>query len=453
MNNSQSITRTFWRYSIPAIAALMISGLYMVVDGIFIGHAMGATGLSAINMAWPLSGVMLAIGMMIGMGGGAQCSLAQGAAQWPQARGYLAQALWLLVLLGIPTGVLVVLVGPSFMALQGAENDLAQLGNDYLRVIGWSAPLVFGSIALPLLVRNLGAPRLATLAMLVGALANVALDYLFIIVWQWGLHGAALATVMGESLSVLICLGFICSRHNPLQMPLAACTFNLRKSLDILTTGFSSMLMYLYMSLVVVLHNLLFMHYGSPLQVAAYAIAGYLMAFYYMFAEGVCGGMQPLVSYFYGAREPDKVRRVLRLGLLTAVGSGVLMTAALLLLPRLFAGIFSGSDHTLLDASVLGLRLHLFAMFLDGFIILAASFFQAMGQARYATLVTVGNMLIQLPFLALMPLLLGLNGVWLALPLSNVCLSLVVIWMLRRQLQQLKTLDSPPLNPPQEQAQ
>ena len=272
--NSQSITRTFWRYSIPAIAALMISGLYMVVDGIFIGHAMGATGLSAINMAWPLSGLMLAIGMMIGMGGGAQCSLAQGAAQWPEARSYLAQAIWLLVLLGIPTGVLVVLAGPAFMAMQGAENNLAQLGNDYLRVIGWAAPLVFGSIALPLLVRNLGAPRLATLAMLMGALTNVALDYLFIIVWQWGLHGAALATVIGESLSVLICLGFICSRHNPLQMPLAACTLNLRKSLDVLTTGFSSMLMYLYMSLVVVLHNLLFMHYGSPLQVAAYAIAG-----------------------------------------------------------------------------------------------------------------------------------------------------------------------------------
>ena len=449
--NSQSITRTFWRYSIPAIAALMISGLYMVVDGIFIGHAMGATGLSAINMAWPLSGLMLAIGMMIGMGGGAQCSLAQGAAEWAQARSYLAQALWLLVLLGIPTGVLVVLSGPAFMAMQGAENDLAQLGNDYLLVLGWATPLVFGSIALPLLVRNLGAPRLATLAMLVGALTNVALDYLFIIKLEWGLHGAALATVIGESLSVLVCLGFICSRHNPLQIPLAACTLNLRKSLDILTTGFSSMLMYLYMSLVVVLHNLLFMHYGSPLQVAAYAIAGYLMAFYYMFAEGVCGGMQPLVSYFYGAREPDKVRRVLRLGLLTAVGSGVLMTAALLILPRLFAGIFSGSDAALLDASVLGLRLHLFAMFLDGFIILAASFFQAMGQARYATLVTVGNMLIQLPFLALMPLLLGLNGVWLALPLSNVCLSLVVIWMLRRQLQQLKTLDSTPLNPTQEQ--
>jgi putative MATE family efflux protein len=449
--NNQSITRTFWHYSIPAIAALMISGLYMVVDGIFIGHAMGATGLSAINMAWPLSGLILAIGMMIGVGGGAQCSLAQGAAQWPEARSYLAQALWLLVLLGIPTGVLVVVIGPSFMAMQGAEDGLVQLGNDYLLVIGWAAPLVLASIALPLLVRNLGAPRLATVAMLVGALVNVALDYLFIIELKWGLHGAALATVIGESLSVLICLGFVCSRHNPLQMPRTACTLNLRKSLDILATGFSSMLMYLYMSLVVVLHNLLFMHYGSPLQVAAYAICGYLMAFYYMFAEGVCSGMQPLVSYFYGAREADKVRRVVRLGLLTAVGSGVLMTAALLILPRLFAGIFSSSDEALLDASVLGLRLHLFAMFLDGFIILAASFFQAMGQVRYANLVTVGNMLIQLPFLALMPLLLGLNGVWLALPLSNVCLSLVVIWMLRRQLQQLKFLGGTALSPAQEQ--
>lgn len=436
--NTQSLTRTFWRYSIPAIAALMISGLYMVVDGIFIGHAMGATGLSAVNMAWPLSGVLLAAGMMLGMGGGAQCSLAQGASQWQEARSYLAQALWLLILLGIPSGILVVLLGPAFMAWQGAEGSLAQLGSDYLRVIGYAAPLVLASITLPLLVRNLGAPRLATLAMLTGALANVGLDYLFIIEWQWGLHGAALATVLGESLSVLICLGFILSRHNPLPMRWRHAVFNPAKSLQLLATGFSSMLMYLYMSLVVVLHNLLFMHYGSPLQVAAYAIAGYLMAFYYMFAEGVCGGMQPLVSYFHGAREPDKVRRALRLGLLTAVGSGVLMTAALLMLPRLFASIFSGNDQALLEAGALGIRLHLFAMFLDGFIVLAASFFQAMGQARHATLVTAGNMLIQLPFLVLLPLLWGLNGVWLALPLSNICLSLIVIWMLRQQLHALK---------------
>ena len=439
--NKHSLTRTFWHYTIPAVAALMISGLYMVVDGVFIGHAMGATGLSAVNMAWPLSGVMLAIGMMIGMGCGARCSLAQGAAQMPQARSYLAQTLWLLVILGIPTGALIVLMGPAFMAMQGARGELATLGNDYLQVLGWAAPLVFGSIALPLLVRNLGAPRMATLAMLVGALTNVGLDYLFIIVWQWGLHGAALATVMGEGLSVLVCLGYIFSRHNPLGLPLAACRFNLGHSLESLTTGFSSMLMYLYMSLVVVLHNLLFMHYGSPLQVAAYAITGYLMAFYYLFAEGVCGGMQPLVSYFHGARQPEKVRRVLRLGLFTAVGIGLLMTSALLLLPSAFVGIFSGSDKALLEASVTGIRLHLFAMFLDGFIVLAASFFQAIGQARNATLVTVGNMLIQLPFLALLPLLWGLNGVWLALPLSNICLSLVVIWMLHHQLQTLKPLD------------
>lgn len=438
--NHSSITRTFWRYTIPSVAALMISGLYMVVDGIFIGHAMGSEGLSAINMAWPLSGVMLAIGMMIGVGSGAQCSISQGAGQTLRGRSFLAQGLWLIVLLGIPSGVLLVLAGPVFMLMQGAGDELAALGNDYLQVIGWAGPLVLGSIALPLLVRNLGAPRIATLAMLTGALTNIALDYLFILVFEWGLFGAALATIIGEALSSMLCLLFILSRHNPLRLSAEDCQLNSTDCRRVLITGFSSMLMYLYMSVVVVLHNILLMHYGSPVEVAAYAIAGYLLAFYYMLAEGVSGGMQPLVSYFYGAREPEKVRRVLRLGLLTAVGSGLFLTTLLLSLPEFFARIFSGSDNELLAAATAGIRLHLFALFLDGFIVLAACFFQAMGKARNATLITVGNMLIQLPFLALLPLFCGLKGVWLALPLSNIVLSAAVLWMLMNQLRQLKTL-------------
>lgn len=433
----QSITRTFWHYSIPAIAALLISGLYQIVDGAFIGHAMGAEGLSAINMAWPLSGVLLAVGMMIGMGSGARCSLAQGEEKIDKARRILMQVFWLLIALGIGVGSCVAYMAPLFMRMQDASGIIENYGIDYLTIVGISGPIVLGSIAMPLLVRNLGAPRLATFAMLVGALMNVLLDYIFIIRLGWGLKGAAVATITSESLAVLICIGFIFSRYNKLRPQRSHIAFNLRLSLASLTTGFSSMLMYLYLSVVVMLHNLLFMKYGGPVEVAAYGIASYLIGFYYLLAEGVCGGMQPLVSYYHGARQPEKVRKVLSLGLMTAVGGGIILALAIFILPSLFASIFISGDNVLRSATIHGLRLHLFVMFLDGFIVLAATFFQALGHARYATFITLSNMLILFPFLALFPWIFGLNGVWLAMPLSNICLSVVVILMLKRQLRRL----------------
>lgn len=428
---SESINRAYWRYTLPAVVALMVSGTYQVVDGIFIGHVIGAPGLAAITMAWPWVGVLLAAGMMIGVGIGAQCSIAQGAGKTARAEAILGQGAWLLLLVGMPIGGLMLAGSGAFLSLQGAPDEVLALGRDYLHVMGWASPLVMASLALPFWVRNLGAPRLATLAMVVGALANILLDYVFIMWLEWGLYGAAWATVLAESLVILVCLIFLLGRTGPLMLrwqPL-----KLRLCQDVLGTGFSSMLMYLYISVVVVLHNMLLMQHGSAMQVAAYAIAGYLLAFYYMLAEGVANGMQPLISYFHGARQPANIKRVLRLGLYSALGIGGLMTVALVVQPAWFAAIFVSGDDNLLRATASGIRLHLFALFLDGFVVLAACFFQAMGLGRQAILITLSNMLIQLPFLAVLPLFLGLQGVWLALPLSNVVLSSLVLVMVVRQ--------------------
>ncbi|MFQ3786188.1 MATE family efflux transporter [Halomonas sp. A29] len=431
-----SITRTYWRYTLPAVTALLVSGMYQVVDGIFIGHAVGEPGLAGITMAVPAVLVLLAVGLMLGAGAGAQCSIAQGRGDEAQAAVMLGQGGWLLVLLGVPVGGMLLFGGEAFLALQGATGQVARLGSDYLTVMAWGAPLVLASLALPFWVRNLGAPRLATLAMVTGGLVNIAFDYVFILWLGWELLGAALATLLAESFTVLICLGFLLSRKPPVRLRwqplrLAACR-------SVLGTGGASMVMYLYLGVVTVLHNVLLMRYGGSVQVAAYAITGYLLAFYYMLAEGVANGMQPLISYFHGARRSNDIKRVFLLGLYTGLGFGVAMVAVLMLWPSHVAGIFASDDAGLLAAAALGIRLHLFALFLDGFIVLAACFFQAMGMGRQAMLITLGNMAIQVPFLALLPLGLGLTGVWLALPLSNLALACVVLAMVMRQWQRLR---------------
>ncbi|WP_010629743.1 MATE family efflux transporter [Halomonas sp. KM-1] len=430
-----SITRAYWRYTLPAVTALMVSGMYQVVDGIFIGHAIGEPGLAGITMAVPAVIVLLAVGMMLGAGAGAQCSIAQGRGDEARAALMLGQGGWLLVLLGVPVGGLLLFGGETILTFQGATGQVSRLGGDYLMMMAWGAPLVMASLALPFWVRNLGAPRLATLAMVTGGLANIAFDYVFILWLGWELQGAALATLLAESFTILICLGFLVSRKPPIRLRwqplrLGACR-------AVLGTGGASMAMYLYLGVVTVLHNMLLMKYGGSVQVAAYAITGYLLAFYYMLAEGAANGMQPLISYFHGARRNPDIKRVFCLGLYTGLGFGVAMVAALMLWPGHVASIFAADDAELLAAAALGIRLHLFALFLDGFVVLAACLFQAMGMGRQALLITLGNMAIQVPFLALLPLGLGLTGVWLALPLSNVVLACVVLAMVMRQWQRL----------------
>lgn len=430
--NSRSLTRTFWAYTIPSMAALMVSGMYSVVDGMFIGHAMGADGLAALILAWPLAGVVWAFGMLVGMGGGAELSIARGAENLRRQGVTLAMTLVMTLGLGVLCGVMILGLSDWFLAVQGAAEPQVSYGLEYLMVQGWTAPVMLAGMALPLILRNLGAPGLSTIAMLIGAVLNVGFNWIFVIELEQGLFGAALATAIAEAIVALFCLGVMARLGAFRLMVWAPLREAYQRAVAIAATGTSSMVMALYVSFVFVLHNVLLLEYGTPVSVAAYAISGYVMSFFYYFAEGVAGGMQPLASFFHGARDRAKVSKVLRLALWTGVGGGVVLTALVMAFPGAVAGAFAKDDPVLIAETSTAIRLQLWAMFLDGFIILAATWFQSVGRARTATVITAANMGVQLPFLFLLPMVLGVQGVWLAMPLSNVALSMVVIWLLWR---------------------
>ncbi|TVQ67978.1 MAG: MATE family efflux transporter [Oceanospirillales bacterium] len=435
--NTAPLHKAFWHYTLPSLAALLVSGTYQIIDGIFVGHYIGADGLAGINFAWPFIGVMLAIGMMIGIGSGAQGSLSLGAGDTSSARRYIGAGIILPLIAGVPLAIILVASIDGFLQIQGAIGEAAEFATEYLVLMSWAAPLVLASIVFPFLVRNLGSPRMATVAILVGAISNIFLDALFIAWFGWGLMGAALATLLGESLSILVCVYALLKRQKLVTFSLQDLLPNFILIHRIISTGFSSMIMYLYISFSVVLHNLLLMKYGSSLEIAAYSITGYLMAFYYLAAEGVAGGMQPLVSYYYGAKQIEKVKQTFSLALKVGVGSGIVFTLSLLIFPTFFATVFNRHDSELLDITTWAIRLQLFALFLDGFLVIAACWFQALGKGRPAIFVSMGNIIIQLPFLGILPALIGQSGVWLAMPVSNICLSAVVIYLLWRQMKAL----------------
>ncbi|MBY5992554.1 MATE family efflux transporter [Ferrimonas balearica] len=435
-----SVNRQFWRYVLPTVAAMLVSGLYQLVDGIFIGRHIGAEGLAAINIAWPIVGVLYGLGMMVGVGAGALSSLSRGEGHQARAQAQLGNGLVLLLLVSALATVGLWALGDWGLRIQDAEGPVLALGQDYLAVLLFAVPLALGSMALPFMLRNDGAPNRATALIVLGALTNILLDWWFIAELGWGLTGAALATALAQALVTLLGVAHFFTQAAQTRLRVADLRlrpFDAGRSCSI---GLSSMLMYGYFSVVIALHNGLFLSYGDATVVGAYAIVGYLMAFYFLFAEGVASGAQPLISLHYGAGQYALMKRYARRMLVVAVGSGVLAVVLFNLAAGPLIRVFNDADPALFEATRHGLRLHMLAIYLDGFLFCVGVFFQSLGAGRKATLITLANMGIQLPFLLLLPPWLGLDGVWLALPISNVVLSLVAGTLLWREWQRLAKL-------------
>lgn len=433
-----SIYKQFWKYTIPTVAAMLVNGLYQVVDGIFIGRYVGADGLAGINVAWPMIGSILGLGMLVGVGTGALVSIQQGKQDNQGAKQVLATGLLLLIALVPVVSALLFLFADDFLLWQGAEGRVFELGLQYLHILIGASVFTLGSIAMPFLLRNDESPNIATFLMVVGAVVNIVLDYLLIALWGWELTGAALATAIAQGVVTLLGFAYFFSSHAKLRLQCKDLRLKLATIPNIFTIGASSFFMYAYGSMMVALHNALFSQYGDQLMIGAYAILGYIVTVYYLTAEGIANGMQPLVSYNHGARNQQNIRKLLKVAMYSSVLVGVVFVVLLNLFPTQFVSVFNKEDAQLVEYTVLGIRLHMFALALDGFLVVAGAYYQSINKGSKAMFVTVGNMLIQLPFLYIMPKLFGVPGIWIAYPLSNIALSVVVMTMLWKDVKRFQ---------------
>lgn len=461
MTSERSIQRTFWRYAIPSIAAMLVSGLYQIIDGMFIGHYLGYQGLAGINVAWPIIYVIAGVGLMIGMGAGSLISISRGKSATAKSdstearttHAEVAKTLYMAMGLAIGFGLifsyLLFLSGTDLLLAQGAEDQALILAQQYISPFVWTAVITILASALPILVRNDESPNIATALMVTGACMNIVLDYLLIVQFDMGLKGAALATVSAQ---LSVCVGgFAYFLSNRTQVKLSEYRpsfntsgfnppsfntpgFNARLAGKILLLGASSFVMYIYTSFVFALHNRLFMEYGTSITVAAFAIVGYLMVLYYFIAEGIGEGMQPPVSFFLGAAQPHNIKKMVQLAATVTLTIGLSWVAVLNLFPEIMIGLFNSDDTMLIQETITGIHLHLFAMFLDGLIVLAIMYFMAVNQGGKSLAISIGNMLIQLPFLYILPKWLGIYGVWIAMPLSNVVMFIIVAPMVWRHM-------------------
>ncbi|MGO2512737.1 MATE family efflux transporter [Marinomonas polaris] len=428
VQKSQSVARTFWRFAIPSIVAMLVSGLYQIIDGFFVGHFVGADGLASINMAIPLLGLIMGFGLLVGMGGGSVLSKYRGEKNLAATQATLVTALFLIILIGLLATIVFIAFGKSLLNIQGATGVILEMSWSYVQIMSFGALISIGASAMPMLVRNDDSPNLATVFIIVGALTNIVLDYVFLGHLGMGLKGAAIATLIAQLATCVLCLRYFTSAKAKTKLTIKQLDKTI--AIRIVQLGASNLVMFIYFSFVMAFHNMQFMAYGDTTQLAAFAIVGYLASCYYFFAEGLVSGLQPPVSYYLGAKQYKRITETVKLAFSVTVGSGIALVILFNIVPELFISIFTTGNDALLEASKNGIRLHLMALFLDGFLFMASIYFVAVGKSGQALFVSVGNMLIQFPFLFILPKYLGIDGVWLAVPLSNITFALIVLPML-----------------------
>lgn len=295
MNNK----RAFFRYVIPSVLSFALSGVYAIVDGFFVGNSIGDAGLSAINIAYPIAALLQAVGTCIGMGGAVRYSVLTAEGEEKKAREYIAAVMWMLFFSGAAlTAVLFTYTKPILSAL-GASGELLTLGDEYVKVLALGALLQICATGLVPLMRNYGGSFWAMAAMICGFITNIILDYAFVFVLDWGMYGAALATVIGQGVTTVIALVYCASKKN-ITLKIVPADFG-KSAVRLLKIGLAPFGLTLAPNIAIVLINRFSASYGGDAAIAVFACTSYIICVVYLLLQGVGDGSQPLMSQFYGA--------------------------------------------------------------------------------------------------------------------------------------------------------
>ena len=415
----EPITPLLLNLALPSLAGLLISNLYLIFNRIFVGQAVGSLGLAAMNATMPISMIIFAIAILIGRGSSVLYSIALGARKYGEAQKLfgLSMALFLSASLLITVGGLLFL--DDLLYFFGATDAVLSYGRSYLSIS------LLGTLFIMLgfqnnLIRAEGFSGLAMMTQLIGAGLNVVLDYFFVWHFNWGMSGAATATVISQGVSALWVMYFFWSGRSVVSLKWKYIQFFGWKRLYlVLYNGCSPFAINVAGSVIWAVQNRMLVTYGGELAMAAFGIILTVNQFLFTPLFGICMGMQPIIGYNYGAQKQDRVKHTLRLGIIV----GVLITSSGFIICELFphavSAIFTDSEE-LINMAATGLRICILMFPLVGAQIVISNFFQSIGKAKISIFLSLSRQLVYLlPGLLIFPGWYGLNGIWISMPVAD----------------------------------
>ena len=436
---TESIGKLLMQYAVPAIIAMTASSFYNMVDSIFIGHGVGTMALSALALTFPLMNLGAAFGALVGVGAATLISVKLGQKDYDTAQRVLGNVFVLNILLGLAFTVIVFPFLNPILYFFGGSDETVEYARQFMEIILLGNVVTHLYLGLNAVLRASGHPKQAMYATIATVAINTILAPIFIFMFDWGIRGAAIATVSAQVIALLWQLKQFNNANELLHFRRGIFRLKRKIVFDSLAIGMSPFLMNLAACLIVILINQGLKKYGGDLAIGAFGIVNRLVFIVVMIVMGLNQGMQPIAGYNFGAKLYDRVNKVLKLTIIYATCVTTFGFLVGMLAPNLVVGIFT-SDAELTELSATGLRITVMFFPIIGFQMVTSNFFQSIGMAGKAIFLSLTRqMLILLPCLLILPHFFGVAGVWYSMPVSDLLASLIALVMLVYQFRKFKT--------------
>jgi len=426
------------QYALPAIIAMTAASLYNIIDRVFIGQVVGPMAISGLAITFPFMNLAAAFGAAVGVGASTTISVKLGQKDYESAENILGNTITLNLIVGLAFGGICLLFLDPILRFFGASDATLPYARDFMQVIlagNVFSHMYFGMNAV---LRAASKPRMAMFATIFTVGMNILLDVVFILWWHWGIKGAAFATIISQVLALCWQMKLFTNKSELLHLKRGI--YKLKSNLvrNIISIGISPFLMNACACVIVIFINNQLVRFGGDMAVGAYGIANSIAMIFVMFVIGLNQGMQPIAGYNYGAQQYDRMMRVVKLSIITAVCIMLTGWSLAMFAPYHCARMFT-TDPELIKDSIKAIHIIMMMFPLIGSQMVITNFFQCIGKVKISIFLSLSRQLLfLLPLLAILPNFYGINGVWASMPTSDFIAVVVAVTIMLVFLRRFK---------------
>ena len=436
----EKIWRLIVKYSVPAILAMMVTSLYNTVDRAFIGSMkdVGALAISGLGVTMPILTILGSFCVGLAVGGSTNIAIKLGEGNKKEAEKSLGNTVAIELLVGIVMMIISIFYLEDILYFFGASNDTIKYSMDYMSVIMCGAWFNLPGFAMNSAIRAEGNPKFASNMMIIGCLLNLVLDPIFIFGFGMGIKGAALGTVICQ---LVICLWsgyYFTSGKSNLKLKLKNIRIESKIIKGIVVIALTPFCMELASGFIHLITNKVLKLYGGDLAIGAMTAITSINLLFMMPVYGISQGMQTIIAYNYGAKQFDRAKKALSIGIVGAVGILSFGLMAIILFPKHFISIFT-KDARLMELALNGISIYSLTLPAIGICILGTVYFQSIGSAKKSIVLSLlRQVIVFIPLILIVPKYFGLNGVWAAQPLADIVSMIIIVLFLIKEFKDCK---------------
>lgn len=432
---TEPIGKLLIKYSVPAIIGMLVNGLYNVVDRIFIGNipGVGPLAIAGLGVTTPIMTIIIAFGMLIGIGTTTNISIKLGQGKKEEAERLIGNAMTLAIVVGLLISVIGLTFQNQILSIFGASEGSLPYAKAYIGIILFGSVFNLLGFVFNSTIRGDGNPKLSATIMVTGCITNIVLDAILIMILGMGIEGAAIATVVSQLVTAIWGLSYYLRGKSNLSFKSSNLKLSKTSVVTIFAIGSAPFAMQIAASCVQIICNNSLRTYGGDLAIGAMATINSIIMLVGMPIVGISQGAQPIIGFNYGAKNYDRAKKTFVITTLASTTLFIVGALAIQLAPQVLVGMFN-KDAQLMSITVNGLRKYTLALPLIGVSIVGTNYIQSTGRAKMAMVLSLlRQVIVLIPMILILPKFLGLDGVWFAQPTADAVASILTAIVIFRE--------------------